>query len=408
MSTHHPVHPTPIRNALPLPGRRTALRLIGASSLAALAAGTLSACTTQLPDEALTAWAVANRSRPAAGADPRAWILAHAILAPHSHNLQSWIADVRTPGAIVLSCDLKRLLPATDPHSRQIMMSHGTFIELVDLAAREIGWRADVELFPRGVFGPDRLDDRPVAHIRLTADGASRPDPLFAQIPRRHTNREPYSPRPPAQAACERIVAAAQAPGLTTGIERGDQPQAIGLHRAIAKAAWRIELTTPPAILESYQWLRIGPGEIARHRDGLSIMDPMARVATTLGLFDRSKAPASDDRNIARQIERFEQTIDSTPAFLWMRSASNTRAEQVAAGRAWVRAQLAATAEGLAMQPISQALQEYPEQAKPYREIHELVGAGQQGATVQMWARLGEGPTVGPAPRRGVQAHLVA
>jgi hypothetical protein len=25
-----------------------------------------------------------------------------------------------------------------------------------------------------------------------------------------------------------------------------------------------------------------------------------------------------------------------------------------------------------------------------------------------MWARLGHGPAVGPAPRRGVAAHLVA
>jgi hypothetical protein len=26
---------------------------------------------------------------------------------------------------------------------------------------------------------------------------------------------------------------------------------------------------------------------------------------------------------------------------------------------------------------------------------------------VQMWARLGHGPSVGPAPRRGVQDHLL-
>ena len=32
--------------------------------------------------------------------------------------------------------DRSRLLPETDPFSRQIMMSHGTFLELLDLAAR--------------------------------------------------------------------------------------------------------------------------------------------------------------------------------------------------------------------------------------------------------------------------------
>ena len=46
----------------------------------------------------------------------------------------------------------------------------------------------------------------------------------------------------------------------------------------------------------------------------------------------------------------------------------NDRKTQVNAGRAYVRAQLAATAHGLAMQPLSQALQEYPEQAAPYAD----------------------------------------
>jgi len=54
----------------------------------------------------------------------------------------------------------------------------------------------------------------------------------------------------------------------------------------------------------------------------------------------------------------------------------------------------------LAMQPLSQALQEYAEQQQPYAAIHMLAGATQPGATVQMWARVGYAPAVGPAPRR--------
>ena len=71
------------------------------------------------------------------------------------------------------------------------------------------------------------------------------------------------------------------------------------------------------------------------------------------------------------------------------------------------RAQLAATAHGLAMHPLQQALQEYPEQAPHYAAIHALLGAGGGRGTVQMWARLGYAPPVGPAPRRGVQAHVL-
>ena len=113
----------------------------------------------------------------------------YAVLAPHSHNLQSWLVDLSRPDEIELRCDLTRLLPETDPYSRQIMMSQGTFIEQLDIAARERGQRAEITLFPEGVFEPHRPDARPVARIRLTADPGVAKDPLFAQITRRHTNR---------------------------------------------------------------------------------------------------------------------------------------------------------------------------------------------------------------------------
>jgi hypothetical protein len=72
---------------------------------------------------------------------------------------------------------------------------------------------------------------------------------------------------------------------------------------------------------------------------------------------------------VTSQIKDFNSKIDSTPAFFWMITEGNDRKTQVSAGRAYVRAQLAATLHGLSMQPISQALQEYPEVAKPYAEM---------------------------------------
>jgi hypothetical protein len=97
----------------------------------------------------------------------------------------------------------------------------------------------------------------------------------------------------------------------------------------------------------------------------------------------------------------------STPAFLWLVSQGNDRGTQVDAGRAYVRVQLAATAHGVVMQPLSQALQEYAEQAQPYAEIHRLLDVPQPQQTVQMWARVGFAPPVPPAPRRGVDAHIL-
>ena len=95
--------------------RRRFIRLAGGGVvLGATAAG--AGCSSALPPEAIAAW-----DGPADGIpDVRRRILGYAILAPHSHNLQSWRVDLRTPGEITLYCDLQRLLPETDPLSRQI------------------------------------------------------------------------------------------------------------------------------------------------------------------------------------------------------------------------------------------------------------------------------------------------
>ena len=385
--------------------RRRFVRVLGGGIILAAGAAA-SGCSPAMPEDAIAAWRDS-------GAEPdlRRWILGYAILAPHSHNLQSWMVDLSTPDEMRLYCDPKRLLPQTDPFARQILMSHGTFLELLDLAARERGQRVEVTLFPEGPFDPARPDARPIAGVRLQPDPGATRDPLFAQILQRHTNRQPYDmARPVPPAAWQAMANAAAADGLHFGYGADAMP--LAAQRAIAREAWRIEMTTPAAVLESYHWARIGAAEVSRHRDGLALLDPKVVWFDRLGLFDRTRAPAPDDYATTSQIAQFDRLMDATPAFLWIVSDDNERATQVRAGRAYVRAQLAATAHGVVMQPLQQALQEYPEQAQPHAQIRALLGADSGTRTVQMWARVGlpalDAPAVGPAPRRGVQAQLMA
>ena len=381
--------------------RRTFIRIVGGGVIFSATAG-LAACSREMPPEAIAAW-----QGPPRGTDVRKWILSYAILAPHSHNLQSWLVDLREPDEIMLYCDLARLLPETDPYNRQIMMSHGTFLELVDIAARERGIRTMIELFPQGEFGPEAIDQRPVARIRLAKDPGIVKDPLFGQILKRHTNREAYDMNKAVPADVVQNMADCMKPyPIRFGYVGLDQPDAIEKHRAIAAEAWGIELTTLAKILETYKVLRVGAKEIAKYRDGISINDPFLSLLVRLGLFDRSKAPKPDDSAILDQIENFNKNLESTPGFLWMITEGNSRAVQVNAGRAYVRVQLSGTAHGISMQPLQQALQEYPEQQGPYGEIYNCLNAPSPRHTVQMWARLGYGPQIEPAPRRGLKAHI--
>mgnify|MGYP006189148259 CR=1 FL=1 len=382
--------------------RRIFLRTVGGGVIAAATATTVAGCSSALPPEAIAAW-----QGPGNEPDVRRWILAHAILAPHSHNLQSWLVDLSVPDEITLFIDRSRLLPETDPFSRQMMMSQGTFLELLDLAAKQKGLRAEIALFPQGVFAPTTVDARPTARIRLVPDAAVKPDALWTHIFLRRTNREAYEARDPAADALQAITASTAGQAVRTGFVGSSQPELLQQHRRIAMEAWRIELVTPRTVMESIKVLRVGPEEIAQHRDGISLNDPMVRALAAVGLFDRSKAPTPDDTSTTTQIQDFNANMAATPAFFWMVTEGNDRVTQINAGRAYVRAQLAATAVGLSMQPLSQALQEYPEQAGPYAEIHQLLGAPAPRFTVQMWTRLGYAPVIQPSPRRGLEAHIL-
>lgn len=382
--------------------RRTFLKIVGGGIILSATAG-ISGCTSVMPPEAIAAW-----QGPGAELDIRRWVLSYAILAPHSHNLQSWLVDLKTPGEMVLYCDTARLLPETDPYFRQIMMSHGTFLELLDIAARQRGYRTDIRLFPEGAFATGKINSRPVARIRLLEDAAVPKDPLFSRILKRHTSREPYDiTRQVPAAALQALTESLQPYPVRFGFAGLDQPELLARHRAIAAAAWQVELTTPDKILETFHWLRVGGSEIARHRDGISINDPFVTMLARLGMFDRTKAPKPDDAATTSQIKSFNRLLAATPAFLWLVTDDNERTTQISAGRAYVRLQLAASAQGLSMQPLQQALQEYPEQQANYAAVHNLLEAPRPQHTVQMWARVGFGPTVGPAPRRGLQEHLI-
>jgi len=110
---------------------------------------------------------------------------------------------------------------------------------------------------------------------------------------------------------------------------------------------------------------------------------------------------------------KFRALFDNGPigvayhSMIYDESGNNDRSTQVNAGRAYARVQLTATAHGLALHPLQQALQEYPEQQENHNKIHKLIDANNLKQTVQMWTRAGYGPTAGASPRRGLNAHLI-
>lgn len=394
--------------------RRNFIKIAGGGVvLAAITAPMTASAMFAVPSSALVAW-----QKPSAEMGLREWVLSYALLAPNPHNMQPWIADLSVANAITLRLDTSRLLPATDPYGRQILMGAGAFLELLTMAAAEQGYVAECTLFPDGEPG-EKLDNRAFAMIRLNQNAAAVRDPLFAQVLNRRTDRRAYDVQKPISSAdVARLREAIGNTAIRFGIA-GAQPEDAALVaniRTIAREAWRIELTTEVTMMESMHVLRIGSSEIDKHRDGISLTKPFVVLLERIGLFDRSKFPAPDSTATQGQIRDFDAITAATPAYFWLITEGNSRRQQIDAGRAYVRVNLMGAALGLAMHPNEQALQEFAEMRQPYAAIHQLLGAvapvGRPQNTLQMLARIGYLPTgsvlAQAAPRRGLAAHLSA
>lgn len=372
--------------------RRTFIAGAGGTLALVAAAGTWR--VTRMPQTALQPW----KLDPEPPADVRLDAFRHAILAPNPHNRQPWLIRLEGNDTAILSCDPAKRLPETDPFDRQITIGFGTFIELARIAAAQRGVRMDVQPFPEGEPQP-RLDGRPMARLSFTSSPGMAHDELFAAIVSRRTNREVYDMRPPSSAQLARLAA--------EGIHASADAALMRRLRAITVAAITREMTTQDKLMESVRLMRIGHDEIDANPDGIPLSGPMIEATSALGL--TSHESLADQKSSASKIglDGLTKIYSSVPAAVWIVTPGNSRAEQLEAGRLYARVNLRATSLGLAMHPMSQALQEYPEMASLFGAVRRLLRVG-DGAVLQMLARLGHGPDVAPAPRWPVERHIVS
>ncbi len=376
--------------------RRNFLKLAGGGVVIA-AAGVGAFAATRRPGDALAPWAAAGGY-----ADPRMHALSYAILAPNPHNRQPWIVALEGEDTVVLRFDLDKQLPHTDPLDRQLTIGLGCFLELMTMAAGANGYAVDLDLFPEGE-DPAGLDDRIVARAVFRADAGVSADPLWAHVMDRRSNKEPFdTSRAVAPAALERVVSVA-AHGTVLG---GSVAEAdIASWRKISEEALTIEIETEHTYKESVDLFRIGKREVNANPDGIDFSGAMFDTLGATGLFTRETAMDRTSMTYLQGLDAVMSNASTAMGHVWMVTSGNARSDQIAAGGDWLRVNLATTREGLGFQPLSQALQEYPEMDAIYRDVHNRLAP--KGGTVQMLARIGYGIEVPVSPRWPIEAKLV-
>jgi len=373
--------------------RRNFLRIAGGGVV--LAAGGAGAfIATRTPSAALAPWSMAGTYD-----DPRKNALSHAILAPNPHNRQPWIVALDGENGVTLFFDTDKQLPHTDPFDRQLTIGLGCFLELMQMAANADGYDVDVTLFPEGEDASG-LDNRPIAYAKFTP-ATPKVDPLFAHVMNRRSNKEPYdTARPVAPDALARIITAQRQTRIGGSIEAGD----VAFWRELTTAALIVEVETPHTYKESVDLMRIGKSEINANPDGIDFSGAMFETLAMVGVMTRESLLDKTSTGFQEGMKAVLENTRTAMGHVWMVTPTNSRADQIAAGADWLRVNLACTAEGLGFQPLSQALQEYPEVAEHYAKAHERLAP--DGGTVQMLARIGYGPDISVSPRWPIDAKI--
>lgn len=378
--------------------RRTFIKVAGGALLVAGGAITWWG-STRTPTRALASW---KRAGAADYADPRVRALSHAILAPNPHNRQPWMFELVGADSITVHNDPAKMLPSTDPLNRQITVGYGCLLELLDIAARELGFEPTITLFPDGTL-ESNLDARPIASVKLVASTNVAKDPLFNVISTRRSNKESYDIARAVDPKLVQEVLSAARPGAILGSTV--DTQRVASLRDLTLRAVRVEWSTPRCNKESVDLIRIGKGEIEANPDGIDLGGAMMEVLKAAGQLDREQMLDMNSSTFKNSLSAYEEPFATSMGFLWLASPENTRASQIEAGRSWVRVNLAAARAGIAVHPVSQALQEYPEMASLYTEAHQSLNVTAP-ATLQILARIGYGASVPPSPRWAVEKKL--
>jgi hypothetical protein len=373
--------------------RRTFIAAAGASSLALVGVAGYWRVT-RMPQTAFLPWDV-DRDRPK---DVRLDAFRHAILAPNPHNRQPWLIKLSGNDSAVISCNLERRLPQTDPFDRQTIIGFGCFLELARIAAAQRGFRIDATLFPEGEPQP-RLDGRPVATLKFVADPQVSRDPLYPAITKRRSNKEAYD-------LSRKVPLAVAASIAGSDASTSSDATKVDAIRAQIVAAMRVEQSTRRTYMESVELMRIGHEEIDANPDGIDLGGPMMEGLKLAGQLDRTQLADPKSATFKAGLDSLTAKYGSVPAIIWIKTPANSRGDQIEAGRRYVRTNLRATLLGVEMHPMSQSLQEYAEVSQSLEVVHKLLGASGE-ERIQMLARIGFGSPTSPSPRWPLETHLI-
>jgi hypothetical protein len=323
--------------------------------------------------------------------DVRVKIISNGILAASGHNMQPWKVKLDDDKNIFyLYADSHLLNLEVDPLARQTMITQGTFLEYLIVAGNKFGYDVNIELFPKGEYDEKNLvnsmDSKPVAKINLSQTKES--EHLYNYMFYPDTNREAYEKTKLTEEQISTLKLLSEDDIDIRILDGEEDLKKLG---SLTMKGAEIEAGIHRMNMESANVFRSNEYTKNKFRYGYSFegqdisglkMYLLEGAITLIPSINSEKA--SKDMYISST----KNSIENTPCYGIVATKGNSRIEQVKSGMVYSRLVLTAHSLGLAMQPLSQVLEEYPEMKDQYSEVHKEFAF--PGETLQMLFRIGK------------------
>lgn len=314
------------------------------------------------------------------------FLLNYAALAPSHYNIQPWKFNI-AGNCLSVYLAPSRVAEYVDPQGREVTISCGAAIYMVEVAAKHFG-------FATGVMIPDANDEHCVAKIKLmeAVEPTTQDNLLFSAIKRRQTNRRWFDDSlvpEKIQIRCNR-----QTQKLDTNIAFVTDLDTRTRFAMLTEIAVKQQFSQPWFRQELSGWLR---GNSTHEADGMPSFGlfstrkftPLAR--TLLRLFNRGK----DTGQLNRQ-----KIIDGSPTLCVLATQEDNQAAWINTGRAMLSVLLTLATAGLSASFMNQAIQT----SGLRRQVADIFGSAPYP---QLVLRVGNAESVAWTPRREIKDCLV-
>jgi nitroreductase len=296
-----------------------------------------------------------------------------AIQAPSIHNTQPWRIGLH-PGSIDIVPDLSRKLEVIDPNARALYISCGAAVGNVRAALAANGRHSEAEFIPDSHAGTYIATVSATGTRRVTGDDLRR----YAAVRRRHTSREPFENRLLTEGIQRMLVEAAAHEHAWLRILDEDERDAF---LSVVRTAEVRQRRSPAYRAELGAWTS---DRSEMRDDGVP--------AAAFGAWSVMEAVPLRDFAIAHPVARKAKRFEFEPTVAMLSTDGDGRADWLRAGMALERVWLDATSGGLAMCPMTQAL-EMP-------DLRRLLAQRSPLAVPQVLFRIGFGFPGPASPRR--------